>query len=75
MRIACSGSTRARCVPIPSSLAALLLEGKRRFADDARLFPGRRPGTALSVCMAERIVRQCARRAGLPRRVTSTPQP
>ncbi len=66
-----SGTTRARMLPIPTDISTLLTEGKRRFADDAPLFPGRRPGTALSTRMAERIVCRCAKRAALPRHVTS----
>ncbi len=54
-----------------SLLLALMQEGKCRFSHDAYLFPGRRPGGALSTRMAERIVRRCAKRAGLPRHVTS----
>lgn len=71
IRVAGSGSTLARTIPTPVALVALIQEGKRRFIDGAHLFPGRRPGTPLSPRMAERIVRRCARRAGLPRHVTS----
>jgi len=66
-----SGSTLERTVPIPPTLGTLLREGKRRFSADVYLFPGRRPHAALSTRMAERIVRRCARRVGLPRHVTS----
>jgi integrase/recombinase XerD len=71
IHVASSGSTLTRTVPIPMSLATLLPEGKHRFEDGAHLFPGRRPGIALSARMAERIVRRCTKRAGLPRHVTA----
>ncbi len=71
IRVAGSGSTLARMVPIPMSLVGLLREGTRRFVPDAPLFPGRRSGRALSTRMAERLVRRCARRAGLPHHATS----
>ena len=48
-----------------------LEEGKHRFAPEAPLFPGRHPHQPLSTRMAERIVKRCARRARLPRHVTS----
>ncbi len=71
IRITGAGTALPRTVPIPQDLRTLLSEGAVRFDSDTFLFPGRRDGTALSARMAERIVRRCVRRAGLPRHVTA----
>jgi integrase len=66
-----SGTSLPRTIPIPEALRTLLHEGASRFPPDAFLFPGRHHDSALSTRMAERIIRRCVRRAGLPRHVTS----
>jgi integrase/recombinase XerD len=60
---------KERLVPLSPRLLAALRAYWQEYQPDNWLFPGKKPGTALSDCTVQQISKRTARRAGLKKRI------